>query len=613
MALFSPAKRLPTILLGLPADVKASYDPSMNGDQTKGEVVLVKDMRFAQYVGEPHPFEYPLTNELYCHHPFVAGVVDKIVDWAWGPGFYTKSDDSRAKDIIDQWLDDTNFQLVGRKWFRQALIKGFSPLELGGKIGQVPQGVKVLNADNVFIMRDKTGKITGVNQLRPGARIGGKDSIIPFDPRQIIILTINQIDDMPYGYGIIYPCMKAINNLLAAEIDMHKLMKRKANQPIVATMGSPEVPPTQESLDDFSNKLTYMNNKTEWAVSADVKMEVLDFGDIGAKFESILQHDTDMLFFGFQIPEVIMGRGNIPEGLAKAQTEGFDRYIRSKQLELGMAIEQIFERILYANGFDTDVEIVWGEPTESEANNTISQLTTLLGNGLLTPKMREEIEKKLAKLLDINEKDILTSRRERQAELTNPQPAVPVRKKQAFHEQLVLETPLKEWLGFNYLGYLNSIKQVISKERFIDLRADSPEEVKQGYLTEQQVKKLKVVLKNNFEKGQTIKAIAKDIETQVKLKELKRYDSEGELTSTIAVTERSISIARTETTRMANAGAQLHYQDNGVQEYAWISSMSDRTCPDCAMMNGKVFNIQSTELPPLHPLCRCSISAVLPK
>src|SRR3990167_9628083 len=77
-------------------------------EQFKGETET-KEVRFPRELGEEHPFDYKLTEGLYLKFGFVTGVIDKIVDFCWGPGFYTKAEDKRAKAIIDMWLEDTNF------------------------------------------------------------------------------------------------------------------------------------------------------------------------------------------------------------------------------------------------------------------------------------------------------------------------------------------------------------------------------------------------------------------------------------------------------------------------------------------------------------------------
>jgi len=55
------------------------------------------------------------------------------------------------------------------------------------------------------------------------------------------------------------------------------------------------------------------------------------------------------------------------------------------------------------------------------------------------------------------------------------------------------------------------------------------------------------------------------------------------------------------------------FQLTGHSQYMYVCSGSDSSCDDCAGLNGQVFNIVDAQfgvnLPPMHPNCRCSITA----
>ena len=170
-----------------------------------------------------------------------------------------------------------------------------------------------------------------------------------------------------------------------------------------------------------------------------------------------------------------------------------------------------------------------------------------------------------------------------------------------------------EWLGFNYSQYLKSIIGVIHKDDFSNLKANNAADIARGKLSAPQVNKLKKVFVNNFQNGGTIRDISKDIRADVKIKDLKVYNANGDLVQVIPKEARSVNIARTETTRLANMGARDNYKDGGIRQIAWIAAMSDRTCETCTGLNGKIFDINTSELPPAHALCRCTTQAVIPK
>lgn len=168
-----------------------------------------------------------------------------------------------------------------------------------------------------------------------------------------------------------------------------------------------------------------------------------------------------------------------------------------------------------------------------------------------------------------------------------------------------------EWLGFNYNKYLESINKVIVKDPFTNLKGTNAADIARGKLSTPQINRLKKVFVNNFKNGGTIRDISKDIRADVKIKDLKVYNTNGDLVQIIPKEVRSVNIARTETTRLANEGARENYKDGGIKQIAWIAAMSDRTCDTCTGLNGKILDINTNKLPPAHALCRCTTQAVI--
>jgi len=94
-------------------------------------------------------------------------------------------------------------------------------------------------------------------------------------------------------------------------------------------------------------------------------------------------------------------------------------------------------------------------------------------------------------------------------------------------------------------------------------------------------------------------------------------------------------IARTETIRASNFGAEEAYIQSGVVEgKEWLTAFDERTCTSCEEMGGKTsgkprtaklgqsFDVSDIDMnfdytegempyPPLHPSCRCSLIAIL--
>lgn len=170
---------------------------------------------------------------------------------------------------------------------------------------------------------------------------------------------------------------------------------------------------------------------------------------------------------------------------------------------------------------------------------------------------------------------------------------------------------IKEWLGFNYQDFLSLIKQAIDADSFELLRAKTQIEIDHGKLTDTQISILRNVLKDNFEEGGTIREIADGILNEVKVKDLEVVNKEGKVTRVIPKASRAINIARTETTRMSSLGSIKNYADGDVDDYSWLATPGDRTCPICNGLNGQIFEVGNGPVPPAHSLCRCSVMPVV--
>jgi SPP1 gp7 family putative phage head morphogenesis protein len=609
-------------------------------ESLKSEVTKSDQVGFSKDVGEAHPFDLEAAEQLFLHVPIVSGVVTKYVDFVIGPGFHTKSDDERAKAIIDQWMQDVNFNSLVRKWLKEALIKGTGYMELGGSVNEPPQGVKVINATNMFIKRDKSGMIEEYNQVIGSKSRLSKTKKISFKPFQIAHISLNTTGDNPYGYGIISPTFRVLDSLIGAEKSLHVLMKRKANVPLIATLGDNEgTPASSAEIESVGNLLQTLKDKTEFAVGAGVSLSTVDFGNIGDKFETLLKHDIDMLVFGYQVPEVLLGRGSIPEGLAQVQMDAFERRINSIQVELEKVIEnKIFRRVLQGNGLDVHVELDWGMPSNAETNSRITTVTGLLQNAFLSMSMRHALERELATLLGFDPDEVLDDDEEREREEEQPQPLVPGSNSREeektsthvcedtqslTHLEELSAADLKEWIGFNYEEYLRDILQQIEKDDFSSLMASTDDEILAGRLQEKQIIKLKRILSEEFGTGGSINDIARRIEEDARVRDLFRtkdgklvLNANGDKILAARARSRSINIARTETIRLANKGAMNNYKTGGVTQYRWLATMSDRTCPICEALNGVVFDVSESgailseslsTMPPAHNMCRCTV------
>lgn len=416
----------PRTYIAVPSHIKAQAAMRKMEEASQGKVVR-NEQKFPTDLGEKHPFDFSQCETFYLSIPLIEGAVDKLVDHVWAGGYHTKSDNPKAKKLIDDWNKAVNWDLVGRQWLKEALMKGNGFLELGGGKKDVISSVKVLNANYMFLRRKDTGEVLGYSQYVGDPFKGFKlNEVTPFDTFQIAHLSINIVGDCPYGYGIIHPLRRTLNYLLSSEKNMHKLLERKANNPFIFRVGKGDdgIHPQPADMQALANDLVYMDSGTEWVVSSDVEPMVLDTGNFSEKFESTNKGDIDHLFAGLQVPEVLMGRGSIPEGLATVQLEDFKSgRIKSIQTEVENQIEQkIYKRLLLANGIDATVEFEWGTPSDAEIATKLTLYGGLIGNPFLSDIFKKELEVKMALLVGIAEEKIKQIEKD---PLNEPQPQLP--------------------------------------------------------------------------------------------------------------------------------------------------------------------------------------------
>lgn len=377
-------------------------------EQFKGEVENNK-IKFPVELGEAHPFDFKTVEGLYKKFGFFTAVVDKYIDFVVGPGFYVTSDDDRVKEIIDEFMKDVNFDTLLRQWAKEALVKGNGFLEIGGSKQEGVKGLTIRDANYMYVNRDKHGKILNYNQYTGGFNNFEKGKVISFKPENIAHVPFNVIGDCAYGLGIGYPAMNFINSYLQQNNNMHFIMDRKANSPLHAKLGkvdgTTKIIPKAADVTAFGKKMEIMHKKIDWATDDLVDFKVVDFGNIGEKFDKVLEHDIDMLIYAFQIPAVLLGMSNINEGIARVQMEAFQRRIQSIQAELEKIIEDtIFKRVLEANGFtDASVEFEWGTPSVIEVEGRMQLISDLIKSPTTSIALKQTLEDEMVLLLKLDE------------------------------------------------------------------------------------------------------------------------------------------------------------------------------------------------------------------
>jgi len=608
-------------------------------EQFIGEVID-SPIKFPKELGVVHPFDFNMVEKWYNGHPFVKGAIDKHADLIVSD-FNVDSNENKSLKIIQNFLNNTNFLVFLKQFVTSALVYGNGFAEIDAK----SQQVRILDPKTMYVVRDENGNVVGYNQYLGEVKLFSKNKkkVIPFKTSQIAHLKYGDLNGDAYALGLIWPNRVALDLLAKNQIDMHKLIGRKAGAPYHVKVGIPGEAAIKEDIDKANESLQYINNRTEWVTDANTDIKFLDFGDLGQNFKSVLDHDVDQLIFGFQIPLVLMGVSNVNEGIAKVQTETFQRRIESYQEITEQVIEEkIFKSILLEQGLQANIEITWNLPGELEINNRIIQITGLLGGTInISENMRRILEIELAdalkikdaekylnkpdpKLMSLDDEKTNTEMKSTEAEEESKikQPEVPGEKPAAQEsarldecclEEIVENYSIKEWVdlkemaGFNYSDYLVNILKILAKDDFKDLKALTELDMQLGLLNEKEIEKLRIILNDGFKKNKTIRQIEKDINRFIKLKDRYIINETGEKVLKSNALARANAIARTETVRLANRGLIETYKDNQIKQVRFLSALSERTCAECESLNGKVYEINEVQnIIPVHSNCRCT-------
>ena len=618
----------------------------------KGEVED-KKVLFPKGLGAAHPFDFTDVDKILNNIGIANAFVDKITDAIIGD-FSVKVDNENSQALLDDLVNETNLKARIRPWVKEAVGKGNGFMELDLDDLKNIEKLRVMNANNMYVRRNKKGKVLEYNQYKGKLKLFNITSkkIIPFKPNQIAHLTINKTPNDPYGRGLVWCNRATIENYASSELDRVKLISKKAGAPYHVKLGVPGQKVRKGDMNDFKSNLQYTRNSTEWVTDANVDITNLSIPGVGDNLTKAAEHDLEQLALGMKLPMSIVGISNNPEGLAKVNDKGFLRFIDSVRLNVGGVLEnQVFRPFLRSQNpkLDEQIEFIWELPGEDEKIARLTTIKDALGLFDISPELRAALEIEYADVMELDVVDKLPTPEEarkkadeeeaelkkqedqaRKAEENIKQPEVPGAKKTANQSIEKCKKPrprftesdksnmklreyvnLKEIAGFNYSDYLVKILRNLRTEKFEDLLALTERDLLEGLLPKKDINKLRIVLKDGFRKNKTISQIEREIKNSIPLKDRVQIQEDGSKKITLSASKRPINITRTETVRLANLGLKDMYKENDVSSFRWLTALDERTCPICEGLNGQVFltkdGMSGVNMPPAHNMCRCSI------
>lgn len=349
-----------------------------------------------------HSFDYAMYEQAYLTVPIIAGGIDKTVDFVIGPGFSVKSENKAAAKKINKWIQDNQFDSYLRTILRNQLVFGIAPVELLGE-GEETR-VNLLDPKSFFVKIDESGEIIGYCQVLHGKTVAN------WTLEEIAYFSYNNIAKDPYGTSMLRALfgskkISLLQNFLEMEQAMNTLIKRKANAPLHVKIGSDEFPAQQGDLDSFASDLALLRNENEFVTTHTVEMDVVGFRSQILDFKPFIEHYENNIIYGLQVPVVLMGLGNVNEGLAKVQMEALNRRAKSIQASTEKEIEEVLFKKIIGESED-HVEVEWTSATEDTTDQKILRLQNVLKTPGLSDETRKDIEKEIRKMLGFKEIEI---------------------------------------------------------------------------------------------------------------------------------------------------------------------------------------------------------------
>ena len=558
--------------------------------------------------GVAPPYSLPTLEGAYLLDTNIKGAVDITVNACTQSGYkitLVPEDDPRAEEaheFLENWLDTVNFNLWRSGNYRNALIYGSSFTEptwenvagSDGKTAYTITRLKLVDPKTMRIRWDNHARVTGFVQD------AGNNKKIEFNPSEIEHFPLDTMPGTPWGTSVIRPLMgnKAVSLFQQKQNAIRYvglLLERKALAPLHVQMGSAEkdISPTEEDIESFVSDLQNQDENTQYVTGPYVKMDILGFGGKEVDLGRYLKLYDEQYTYGLQVPQVLMGMGSVPEGLAISQFGTFMLRIKALHAQEETFIESNLLNVLLAkNGFTLKANFQALTPSEADKTSQVSFLQTLLSPGvMIQPLTRTAIENKLRGLLEI------------EGEVEPPEPMQPATTPSTggspYPDQSSppAEEPVDEVKknGFYSLSevvtesfdVMSTVLGFIAGHSFNDVTDISPTGIDV----------LRSILSQGIEDRKSIASIASEIADKV----------------TNGDQARALAIARTEVVRAENEGAlSLFRNSTQIEKVQFLAAADERVDDVCASYDGQEFNFSSAQgLIPVHPNCRCTWLPVL--
>ncbi len=384
-----------------PIVFSSNYKKSIITELNKSKVNDIQLTTFVSNgneIGVQHPFDWELLESAYLSIPVIQGAIDKHVDFVLGSDYKVESDSDRVVKKYNEFVRDTDFSTILRPIVRDTLIFGNAFAEIvynGTKIEQFKQ----LDSKTMFVRRDPKGKILGYTQFFKNKT--GVDPVF-FKPNEIAHFSFNNMGSCPYGTSVIRSLFgdgashSAIKQYMDTSDAMSRLLLKQVDAKIHVKMGDKENHPTQPDIDEMTKLIEESKNDTHLVTSYLVDMKILGYEGKTLDLAPFINFYEDQMVGGLQTPYVLLGKANVPEGLANVQMEAFENRVKSVQSFIARELENKVFNLMFGNN---DYRFVWGRRVKKELDELNSLIRYMSEKVVLSPDTRFIIENRVRNIL----------------------------------------------------------------------------------------------------------------------------------------------------------------------------------------------------------------------
>jgi len=338
---------------------------------------------FVEYPEDLESFE-----KYYKENNEVNAAVNVLSDMTVGVGYFTESENEKAKEIVDSFAEEMGLDILLNRVVKNMLIYGFCPIERWLKLGRPPQtgmrlGLKALSPKTVKVRMDKKGEVLGYRQTVSG-------STVDFKPSSIVWCVYNQVGTSPYGMSITQPILNLLEAKESINEDMPKVIHRYGS-PLTVWETSQAISALKQAVTEREpDEDVFLGNTPPDAV----RWKTLEMDPRG-RFADYIKIIDEEILECLQAP-ILRYLRNATEASATKMLEVIDRHIQGLQRYMKRVVErEMFSPLLAVYDIWDVPSLRWGRPQTGLENISLTDIANLTEKGVITPLQGVNLLKKI--------------------------------------------------------------------------------------------------------------------------------------------------------------------------------------------------------------------------